>query len=132
MKIEIDKKYMTKSGELVRRVLCVDGLRNNYPVVVEMENGEIVIYTAEGVYDRTSHPSSMDLIEISEWADFKIDNKVMVRNNSDTYWHKRYFAGVNEEGKPTAFIKGANLWTSAGNHAIWDDCRRPTEEELNN
>lgn len=64
------------------------------------------------------------------YADFKIDDPVMVKNNSDPSWFKRYFAGVDCYGCPLTFSDAGTSWTS-NRTIIWSQCRRPTEEELN-
>lgn len=129
MKVEMGKEYKTKSGQIVRRVLCADRNTDEYPVVVEMESGEICTYTSAGAFiSEAANP--MDLVEITKWHDFKIDDKVMVRKNGSATWYKRYFSGDNGEGKPTAFHNGGSLWSNINYPAVWDECRRPTEEEL--
>ena len=72
---------------------------------------------------------SDDLIaEYHEWYDFKIDDRVMVREREDGIWLPRYFAGV-KEGVPYAWYKGTTSWTS--DYPLpWSQCRRPTKEEL--
>ena len=129
MKIEMGKKYRTNNGVSVRRVLCVDGLRDEYPVVVEMETGEISSYSSEGEFQIGHQNDPLNLTEASKWADFKIDDKVMV-SHFGAAWYKRHFAGVNREGKPTAFSDGNSSWSSTDKPTIWNDCRRPTKEEL--
>ena len=68
------------------------------------------------------------------YADFKIDDLVMVRNgNADNIWNPwrpHHFAGVNEKGEALAWSGGCTSWTAEGESAQWDFCRKPTEEEL--
>ena len=66
---------------------------------------------------------------IQPWEDFKIDEPVMVRNY-DYDWVKAYFAGVDENGEPTAYDDGMTSWTAGGCKTYWHQCRKPTPEEL--
>lgn len=40
-----------------------------------------------------------------EWNKAPIDTPVLVSNNGEK-WYRRYFAGVNDEGKPLVFPDG--------------------------
>jgi hypothetical protein len=123
--ISMDKKYKTAYGEPVR-ILCVDGPDTNFPVI------GINVY---GIYTWDIHGvsryenSNLELIEVSEWDDFKIDDKVIVSMNNENC-HKRYFAGVSLTGHPMTFAEGTTSWTSKSAPVIWNLCRKPTEEEL--
>ena len=77
---------------------------------------------------KTSTSRKIDLIEVSPYDDFKIDDPVMVSLNG-VYWERGYFAGVNTKGMPTAFDSGSTSW-SAFAACNWIYCRRPTQEEL--
>jgi len=127
--ISMDKEY-TKGGDPVR-ILCIDR-KGDYPVVVlinDKNNIEpIQTFTAEGSFVRDEVNPAKDLIEVKKWDQFKIDDPVMVRTNSE-HWSKRYFAGV-DEGKPTTFLSGATSWSKEGGICYWRECRKPTEEEL--
>lgn len=128
MQVEMGKKYRTRSGVEVR-ILAVDLDDGEYTVAGFIKGNGVYMYTSEGKFTISDSPN--DLVEVSEWDDFRVDDKVMVRRNSDTYWCKRHFAGVNEVGKPTSFLNGCTSWSNiAANHSSWDKCRRPTEEEL--
>ena len=129
MTIEIGKKYRTRSGIEVR-ILAVDLDNEEYTVAGFIKGSGVYTYTSEGQFAIPYSQKPEDLVEVCEWDDFKIDDKVMVRRNNYDTWHKQYFAGVNEDGKPTAFLDGRTSWGNVSNRAIWDKCRRPTEEEL--
>ena len=130
-KISMDKKYRTRSGIAIRRILCVDRGGSVYPVVAETEGGTILFSTEHGYQGSAGDTSSYDLIEVSPYEDFKIDDKVMVSNN-ETFWVRAHFAGVNSEGLPTAFKRGATSWSSLHLSVpeSWKNCRKPTAEEL--
>lgn len=65
------------------------------------------------------------------YADFKIDEPVMVRN-SVGIWQRRYFAGVDNDGLPLAWSSGGTSWSlqDAQYKCAWPECRRPTLEEM--
>lgn len=65
------------------------------------------------------------------YADFKIDEPVMVRNTFDCNWNRRHFAGVGKDGEALTWDARGTSWSSRlGDTTQWDECRRPTEEEL--
>jgi len=100
------------------------------PAGVIVGGKNLVPYNLNGLpfYDyRLDGP--MRLIEVSPYADFKIDDPVMVRNAVE--WVKRHFAGVTDMGAPKVWDAGFTSWTSEEQpNAFWNQCRRPTAEEL--
>ena len=70
--------------------------------------------------------------EANPYKDFKIDEPVMVRNADNIWnpWRPHHFAGVNEKGEALAWRGGCTSWTAVGESEQWDECRKPTEEEL--
>lgn len=53
-----------------------------------------------------------------DWSKVPIDTPVLVSNNKD-FWYRRYFAGVNDEGKPLVFPDGRTSWSNARCSRIW-------------
>ena len=134
--IDINKKYKTRDGREVR-IYATDGC-GAFPVhgAIKRDDGwsAPLVWTEDGKFNLDVDEKPMDLVEVSEWDDFKIDDPVMVaRMGNDlseiSGWSKRYFAGVSKLGKPETFIDGATAWSSHGK-IEWDLCRRPTPEEL--
>lgn len=135
--IDMNKKYRTRSG-LPARVLCVDRI-DEFPIVyiVLYEEREIVrTATITGKYTPTGVESSWDLIEITPYEDFKIDEPVMVRDFDTGPWNRRHFAGVDEQGRAKTWDAGSTSWTvdNVGDYAYatstWNECRRPAPDEL--
>ena len=132
--IELGKTYKDGLGRDVR-IICVDkkgGSSPNQPVIglINCGTGEYTAYyTAEGRYN-PNDSSSNDLILPEDFTKFEIDEPVMVRISDTEYWVRRYFAGVNEQGKPTTYSNGQTKWTSEVSLSVWNQCRRPTQEEL--
>ena len=127
--ISMDKKYKIRRGHTVR-VLCVDATKDDYPVVA-LVYGEAKHYRKNG---STScfYKSDLDLIEVSEYDDFKIDDPVMVKDTYMVTWLRRHFAGLDDCGVPRVFAGGITSWSSLNNDDVqyWDQIRKPTEEEL--
>ena len=126
----MDKKYKTKDGNPVR-ILCIDK-PGDYPVVGLVDSStDIDEWTLYGKYYDDCSNSIDDLVEVSEWDDFKIDDPVMVRDSENGPWFKRYFAGVNH-GKPSVWCAGATSWSSesSDDFVYWKQFRKPTAEEL--
>lgn len=131
-KISMDKKYRTRDG-LPVRILCLDMKDPDYPVVglAESPNGYELMccFTPEGRFSICDSEHDRDLIEVSPYEDFKIDEPVMVRDGNG--WERRHFAGVHSNGKPMTWIDGYTSFTSGNSRACaWHECRRPTPEEL--
>ena len=131
MKIDMSKKYRTRSGLQVR-VLATDLRMAVYPVltIVEYEECDSVEgYTSEGMYCSTNgNDSDMDLIEVVPFEEFSIDDKVLVWEDNILGKFRGYFAGVSDEGKPTIFRNGSDSWSNQGDGTSeWLYCERATE-----
>ena len=61
-----------------------------------------------------------DLVSmVSPWEGVPIGARVRVKAFKDSRWENRYFAGVNSQGEPTAWVDGATSW-SAEDASTWD------------
>ena len=130
MKIDMNKTYKTRSGSPVR-ILCIDA-DGDFPVIALIDGKQIEAYYSAGAYALNFENHFKDLIEVTPYDDFEIDDKVMVSMDG-VKWFKRYFAGVStysEEVK--CFNHGATSWSEDGNTSNWEHCRKPTAEELLN
>lgn len=131
--IKLGETYKDKCGNDVR-IICVDK-QGNLPIVGIVSinprgKEEVKTYTSEGsylVYEDSPH----DLILPEDFRTYIIDEPVMVRDTDEEEWLRRYFAGVKAD-KPCAWDYGATSWSvSSPDHMpAWDQCRRPTKEEL--
>lgn len=53
-----------------------------------------------------------------DWTKVPIDTPVLVSNNGEK-WYRRYFASVDDEGKPLVFPDGRTSWSNARCSRMW-------------
>ena len=120
--ISMNKKYTLFNKPFTVLTVTKPGI---YPVLGYLPNGSSYSFTKNGVlnYGDTS------LVEVSRYADFKIDEPVMVRDFDLEEWTRANFVGVDKLGiaKASRFCSWVRQSTSA---LTWDQCRRPTAKEL--
>lgn len=121
-KIEMGKKYRTRDGRDVR-ILCVDR-KHEFPVVGLFDyQGEEHVYAwmSEGFHAGAGVKNSLDLVEVSPYADIPIDAPGWARDHGRE-WVPRYFAGVSGSGKPMAWVDGATSFsTICGRKMSWTE-----------
>lgn len=127
-KISMEKKYRTRDGKPAR-VLCVDSGFKDHPVIAIISGNFIHSFTEDGFLHKDKCHYDIDLIEDTPYADFKIDEPVMVKDAINQTWLRGHFAGVNSNGSPTVWAGGGTSWTACFTQ-YWEECRRPTEQEL--
>ena len=125
--IDLKKQYRTKDGRPVR-LLCNDR-RSTQCIVGLVDEGDYELLLSWDKDGESAGGSSLsDLVEVSPYEDFKIDDKVLVKSHHAYEWKKRYFAGVDEDtGQPLTFADGLTSWIT--NEVIsWDECVKAPEE----
>ena len=135
--IKLNKVYKDRSGNDVR-IICVDRLfvcvdrLCDLPIVGllnEYGSESIRSYTSTGRFV-LEHDSAYDLILPEDYSTYVIDEPVMVRDGDSSAWGRSYFAGVSPvNGRPCAWDKQRTSWTETC-RVVWNQCRRPTKEEL--
>lgn len=123
MIVSIDKKYTLDGAVFTILTVTKPGIR---PVAGYKPDGSICSFNLDGSLGN----SYLKLVEVSPYADFKIDEPVMVRDDNDQEWHRRHFAGVSIDGRASAWNNGATRWSTGHRPTVWNQCRRPTAEEL--
>ena len=127
--IELNKTYKDGLGRDVR-IICVDAKDSDYPVIGLVTKGDDrefpCSYTKDGKYPYKTSVS--DLILPEDFRTFKIDEPVMVRDSDSSAWVRSYFAGVSKD-RATCWDKQRTSWTETC-RVVWNQCRRPTNEEL--
>ena len=88
-----------------------------YPFFIQLETGEV--HTVDLDLFSFTDSSSPYIEEISPYADWTIDAKVLVWGEGDSEKQKRHFAGVCDDGKPLAWDSGQTSWTSYRSF-VWD------------
>jgi hypothetical protein len=53
-----------------------------------------------------------------DWSKVSVDTAVLVSNNGEK-WYRRYFASVDDEGKPLVFPDGRTSWSNARCSRMW-------------
>lgn len=124
--IELNKTYQDKSGNSVR-IICVDRKNATHPILGLVNEADIRGYTTAGkIY---SSCPECNLIIPEDYSTYVIDEPVMVRDGDDEDWQRGHFAGMRD-GSPCAFGYGATAWSNDSCLVAWNQCRRPTKEEL--
>lgn len=121
MNISMDKKYTLDGEDFTVWTVEKPGKRC---VAGHTPDGNMYSFYADGMWEGKSR-----LIEVSPYADFKIDEPVMVRDSGNQSWGRGFFGGVSNE-KPFVWSFGATKWSSGNDRTYWNQCRRPTAEEL--
>ena len=127
--ISMDKTYKRADGfEAI--VKFTDG-PSSCPVGV-ITLGTLLAYNLDGTlrYGDTDIDKVMRLVEVSPYADFVIDEKVMVRDLDACEWQAGHFAGIAVDGRATKWVNGRTKWSAGGASNGWFQCRRPTAKEL--
>lgn len=125
MKISMDKKYKTKSG-LPVRILCID--RGGFSPVISIlgKRQYIHAWSKEGI----SCNPNLNLVEVSPYDDFKIDDKVLVWNIDGDLTRKGHFAGLDDFGYPTTWTAGATSFTTNGDRFSWRFCKKYESSDI--
>lgn len=125
--IQMCKQYRTRDGRKVR-ILCVDrkAAINQEPVIGLIDHGkyeELTTWNEHGEYSPTVR--QLGLVEISTYEDWPIDAPVWVRDNDESSWEPRHFAGVSD-GLPAAWMSGATSFSAFGK-VKWKQARLAAE-----
>jgi hypothetical protein len=129
--ISMNKKYKTRDGRSAR-IICTDMKGCGYSVaaLVQSEDCEqMESYTAEGLFWSHNKESKDDLIEVSQYEDWKVDDLIMVRDSDRDKWVTRYFAKV-QDGIVYSWSNGYTSYTADGSQTFWLEARKPATEEL--
>lgn len=114
-KVSLSDSYITQSGHTVKLFDILDG--KVFGVV--NYNGWISLSWDE--YGEAVN-NKFNLQKIGKYDHLKIDDRVIVWDKYDKNirW-KRYFAGINEDGRPLAWDDGRTSWNADG-MSSWDNC----------
>ena len=126
--IDMSKKYRYRGKGVspILRILCID-LPGRFPVVSCDTDGTVYVHGLNGNYYYSNEESNHDLIEVNPYEGIPIDAKVLVRGSGLETWHRRYFAGVSDSGKPMAWVEGTTSWSTLFGSIPWDELKLPEE-----
>jgi hypothetical protein len=121
--IDITKKYQTRDGDPVEFI--TDKGRGEYPIIGYIgDNDTVDVWTQDGKFS-PSLDHARDLIEVSPYADWKIDDKILVSNDRDI-WVKKHFAGLDCDGLPMSWKYGVTSWSATPKARIsWMYAKKP-------
>ena len=128
-----DRKFRTRDGREVVIYAVHDG--QDYPIhgAIKYKDGfGPESFDDDGRYC-TAECNDFDLVEITQYDDFKIDDKVLVWNTDYiNKKSKRHFAGVSCIGEPMTFRDGTSSFTAQDEHDVvyWDFCEKYVESDL--
>lgn len=57
--------------------------------------------------------SEYDELDV-DWANVPIDTPILIKGYNEDSWQRRYFAGLDEKGRVTAWADGRTSWTNDG------------------
>ena len=117
--------YAKTPAEITGFYQCQQGDR------IVVAGGGGVWSIAPDTLSRCDFGESASYIEaVSPYADWPIDAKVLVWYDGSVTKSKRFFAGVNERGRPLTWIDGATSWsTTAGYKTSWDYAELAEDEK---
>ena len=123
MIVSMEKKYTLNGKDFTILTVTKPG---DYPVVGHTPAGALYLFLING----GSTYGGVNLVEVSPYADFKIDEPVMVRDDNCGEWLRGHFAGLTTDGLAKIWGGEGTHWSSRGTWSHWEQCRRPTAEEL--
>jgi hypothetical protein len=122
-----DKKYALRSGADVVILEVIKGYV--FGRHKSGNNWDSIRWDDNGAFHSNKEESCLDLIEVSPYADWKIDDKILVWE--DTFADdkaKRYFAGLNKDGSPLVYNNGTTSWSNIEGTSTWDNCELYRED----
>ncbi|MDD3644363.1 MAG: hypothetical protein PHR19_02425 [Bacteroidales bacterium] len=122
MKIIKNKKYKTRLGLDVKIYEIYEEFNIIHGAAIDID-GKPVASLEWDLNGETygGGVSGNDLIEVSPYADFKIDDKVFVWDEDIEDKEKKHFAGLDVNGLPTAWYDGRTSFTET-ERLSWEHC----------
>jgi hypothetical protein len=124
----MNKQWIYRNGDRPFSVTEIEIPNGNVRLLSVSNNGVLRDYFCDG-RQRQLESHEYDLIPYEPYSDFKIDDKVYVKDTAHQYQQIcGHFAGVNENGQPTTFINGRTSFTGA--EAVrWNFCEKADRED---
>ena len=117
----------TRDGSKAR-IICVDRMSKDYPVIALIRDGGgegLTAHTADGLYLDKIEGSGRDLMPVPRLEDLKVDTPLLVRSFEGAEWTKRHFAKA-VAGRATCWKSGATSWSAEPYATVaWDFWKLP-------
>jgi hypothetical protein len=114
--ISLDKTYKTKSGSkvIIHAIYPYNEMQQVQGAIDYNNCTQMNSWSLDGrFHEGTTDGSSLDLVEVSPYEDWKIDDKVIVTFADDEDEEgKYYFAGLNKSNLPCVFKDGRTSWSN--------------------
>ncbi len=115
--ISLDKTYKTRSGsKVIIHAIYPYNERQQVQGAINYTNcTQMNSWSLEGrFHEGTTDSSSLDLVEVSPYEDWEIDDKVIVSfaHEVEGYEYNYYFAGLDGLGRPCVFSDGCTSWSN--------------------
>ncbi|MFT5451715.1 MAG: hypothetical protein ACI9N9_001201 [Enterobacterales bacterium] len=124
---KMSKQWIYRNGDKpfsVTEIVMPDGSMCFTSVHVQ---GFLMLHYSNGKVLEVSR--DLDLIPYEPYADFKIDDKVYVKDaEHDKNPMPGHFAGLNENGQPTTFLGGCTSFTCSDINS-WNFCEKANKED---
>jgi hypothetical protein len=123
------KQWIYRNGEKPFSVTEIELPNGNVRLLSVSNNGVLRDYFCDGLQKQLLI-HEYDLIPYEPYADFKIDDKVYVKDTS-AYKYQQvcgHFAGVNKNGQPTTFVDGRTSFTEKET-LHWLYCEKANKED---
>lgn len=72
---------------------------------------------AKDLLDGRNYIAIEDYIDVVDWSKVPVDTPILVKNNYEDCWHKRYFAKY-ENGVVFVFSCGSTQWSNDGDTSV--------------
>jgi hypothetical protein len=133
MKVEMGKKYRLKYGSEYKLYAVLENNKGYMEVHGAYMNDEGAWFPISHKLDGTGKTPGFNLVEVSPYDHLKIDDKVIVWNNTAVrYRFKRHFAGIDITGKPLTYPNGNTSFSNkdVGHTPVpWDNCELYNKEK---
>ena len=122
--IGMNKKYRTRDSRDVRLLIIAEDVLDKHRVIGVVDS-KIQSWTIHGQYSG-KYETEYDLIEVNPYADFEIDDKVIVWNDGVGIKCRGYFAGVGvSHERPLIWDDGQTSWSTKSDYCYttsYDNC----------
>jgi len=130
--ISLDKTYKTRSNLKVAiyAVLPDNPTEKVQGAIIFSDRIQMGSWTLDGCFhEDLLGTTPLDLIEVSPYEDWNIDDKVLCWDDDWDYGvtQKCYFGGLNKDGIPTVFLNGTTSWSTELRAVLYDNIERVVE-----